>query len=121
MCDRACDQPGLKQEWLSNPDPLANRYYAYLGGGFGTVHLHNDSPHAKGTVVMLKDSYSHPVALMLAERVTDLYLIDERGFDGDSVSAYLDEVDADGVVVLHNQVTLLSRAFNSDVWLNAGD
>lgn len=121
MCAEACDQPGLKQEWLTNPDPDANRYYAFLGGGFRTMHLHNDSPHARGTVVMLKDSYSHPVALMLAERVTDLYLVDERGFEGEAFGDYLREVDADGVVVLHNQVTLLSQAFNSEVWRNAGD
>jgi len=120
MCDEACDEPGLKQQWLSNPDPLANRYYAFLGGGFRTMHLHNDSPNAHGTVVMLKDSYSHPVALMLAERVTDLYLVDERGYDGAPFGQFVREVDADAVVVLHNQVTLLSKAFERDVWREAG-
>jgi|GEM_PF-1779203 len=119
MCADACDQPTLKEQWLSNPDPMTNRYYAFLGGGFRTMHLHNDSPHASGTIVMLKDSYTHPVALMLAERVTDLYLVDERGFDGRSVTDFLAEVDADAVVVMHNQVTLLSRAFNRDVWTDA--
>lgn len=119
MCgDDTCDRPGLVEEWLANPDPAANRYYAFLGGGFRTMHLHNDSPQARGTVVMLKDSYAHPVALMLAERVTDLYLIDERGFDG-SIPDFVREVDADAVVVMHNQVTLLSRAFNSDLWAEA--
>ena len=58
-------------------------------------------------------------ALMLAERVTDLYLVDERGYDGDALADYIREVHADGVVVMHNQVTLLSRAFNRDVWRDA--
>jgi hypothetical protein len=120
MCtDDGCDEPGLKEEWLSNPDPLANRYYAFLGGGFRTQHLHNDSPNAHGTIVMLKDSFSHPVALMLAERVTDLYLVDERGYDGPALADYVREVDADAVVVLHNQVTLLSQAFNRELWRDA--
>jgi hypothetical protein len=121
MCADACDEPGLKTEWISNPDPTANRYYAFLGGGFQTIHLHNDSPHASGTIVMLKDSYSHAAALALAERVTDLYLVDERGFTGQSVADFVAEVDADAVVVMHNPVSLLSRAFNRDVWRNAGD
>jgi hypothetical protein len=117
--DDACDEPGLQEQWLNNPDPLANRYYAFLGGGFRTQHLHNDSPSAHGTVVMLKDSFSHPAALMLAERVTDLYLVDERGYDGEALAEFIGEVDADAVVVLHNQVTLLSQAFNRDVWRDA--
>jgi hypothetical protein len=118
LCDETCDSPTVLDSWLTNPDPAANRYYTFLGGGFRTMHLHNDSPYASGTVVMLKDSYSHPVAVMLAERVTDLYLVDERGFDG-NFADYVRDVDADAVVVMHNQVTLLSQAFNSDVWSQA--
>ena len=57
---------------------------------------------------------------MLAERVTDLYLVDERGYDGAPFGQFVREVDADAVVVLHNQVTLLSKAFNRDVWREAG-
>jgi len=122
MCDGGtCAASMIYSPALTNSAPDTNRYKAFLNAGFAPIHLHNDSPGARGTIVIIKDSYAHPVALMLAERAKDVYLIDERGWNGGPLGRYITSVHADAVVVIHNQVSLLSQAFNRGVWREAGN
>jgi len=116
-----CDESVIYAPALTDPDTHTNRYKAFLNGGFAPQHLHNSSPTAQGTIVMLKDSYGHPVAMKLAEQARDIYLVDERGWDGQPLAEFVEDVDADAVVMIHNQVSTLSQAFDRDVWRNAGD
>lgn len=116
-----CSGDPIASEWLAAEDIATNRFYAYLDRFYGNRHLHNDSPDAQGTIVMLGDSYSTPVAIELAERFTDLYLIDERFADDVPLSTILEETQPDAVVILHNQVSLLSEAFDRDVWRSAAE
>lgn len=120
LCDAdECETAPIFSSWLDDPRWDANRYKAFLGQGFDTVHLHNDSPGATGTVVMLKDSFSHLAAIQLAERVEDLYLVDERGTDAQTVPDLVEQVGADAVLVVHNQESLLSSAFDREKWRGA--
>lgn len=116
-----CSGPVIIERYLNLAAADTNRYRAFVGGTFDVQHLHNDDPSARGVVVMLADSYGGPVTVRLAERFTDLYVIDERKWDGGPLGAFIDSVDADAVVVLHNPVSVLSQAFNRDVWRDAGD
>lgn len=116
-----CGLSPINEDWLTDPDRETNRYRAFLGGTTGLMHLHNDDPDAKGTIVMFSDSYGMPVGVRLGERVKDLYFIDERKWTGGPVGRFITDVDADAVVVLHNPVTVLANVFNRDVWRDAGD
>jgi len=116
-----CGLSPLNRDWLTNPQREANRYRAFLGGTSGLMPFHNDDPAARGTIVILSDSFGAWPAARLAERATDVYFIDERKWTGGPVARFVEKVDADGVVVLHNPVTLLSRAFDRDVWRSAGE
>lgn len=121
ICDGdTCAASMIYSQALSDPATDTNRYKAFLNAGFAPMHLHNDSPDAHGTIVIVKDSYAHPVAMMLAERASDVYLIDERGWDGKPLGQFISSIDADAVVLMHNQVSLLSQAFNRSVWRDAG-
>lgn len=121
ICDDAtCSTPVIATQYLTHPEKLTNRYRAVLGEARPQVHLHNDDPAAAGTIVMLTDSYGLPVALKLAERASDVYIVDERKWDGGPVGKFVTDVDADAVVFLHNHVSVLSLDFNMDVWRTAG-
>lgn len=117
--DGACDRPLMAQSWIDDPTWNANKYRAFLGGGFDSIHLHNESAAVDTSVVMLKDSFSHYVAMMLSERVRDLYLVDERGWSGPPLARFVRDVDAAAVIVAHNPVTLVSQDFALDVWADA--
>ncbi|MFV0634380.1 DHHW family protein [Demequina sp.] len=117
ICDGDdCSQVPIVAEYLEDPDPYANRYNAWIGGDDGLVHLHNDDTAAEGTVVLIKDSYGNALAPYLAERVTDLYVIDERHYGGAALGDFFAQIGPDAVVTMHNQVSLLSRNFESSVW-----
>jgi len=118
--EQSCDGSTIFSSWFEDPQWDVNRYKGFLGQGFDPVHFHNDAAHAQGTLVLLKDSFSHLVAMQLAEQVSDLYLVDERGWEGGPLAAYVQDVNADAVVVAHNQASLLSAAFNRTVWSDAG-
>ena len=119
--DTACGLSPIDRSFLTGPKLELNRYRAFMGGTTGLMHLHNEDPAAKGTLVLFSDSYGTPAAIRLGERTRDLYFIDERKWTGGPVGRFVDEVDADAVVVLHNPVTVLAKVFNRDVWRDAGD
>ena len=116
-----CEKPLVARSWIDDPTWDANKYRAFLGGGFEAIHLHNENAAVDTSVVMLKDSFSHYAAMLLSERVRDLYLVDERGWQGAPLATFVSDVDAAAVVVAHNPVTLLSSDFDLGVWANAGD
>ena len=116
-----CGLSPINVDWLTDSAIDTNRYRAFLGGTTGLMHLHNDDPAAKGTLVLLTDSFGTPVAIRLGERARDIYIVDERKWTGGPVARFVTDVDADAVVVLHNPVTVLAQAFNRDVWSGAGD
>lgn len=118
--DEVCDKPLVARSWIDDPVWDANKYRAFLGGGFDNIHLYNENAAVDTSVVMLKDSFSHYAAMLLSERVRDLYLVDERGWEGPPLATFVADVDAAAVIVAHNPVSLLSADFDLDVWAHAG-
>lgn len=104
----------------NSKDLYANRYAAYLGGDVGYQQLINDSPSAKGTIVVLKDSYGLPLVTYLAQKAHRVVAIDERKYKGEELRSLFKKIHPDAVVVAHNTRTLLGDStFDPRLWVDA--
>jgi hypothetical protein len=114
-----CSTPTFATKRATDPDPYANRYKAFLGGDLAYQRLENPDPAARGTIVMLKDSFGDALGTYLAERVKTLITIDERHYAGKEIKDLVADVDPDLVLVVHNQVTVLANPeFDSTAWVD---
>jgi hypothetical protein len=114
-----CDQATFEQDKARDKDPYANRYRAFMGGDFGYQRSENPDPAARGTVVLLRDSFGGAMSTYLAERVKTLITIDERHYRGKDIRALVAERHPDLVIVMHNQVSMLgNKQFDSGAWVD---
>jgi hypothetical protein len=120
ICARGgCDRPTFVTAAARNPDPYYNRYRAFLGGDFGYQRIVNSDPAAKGTILLLKDSFGDALSVYLAERVKTLITIDERHYRGKDIREVAAEQKVDLMIVMHNQVSMLgNRRFDSRAWVD---
>ncbi|GIG55176.1 DHHW family protein [Demequina activiva] len=118
--DDACDAPLINTYRLEEDSLYANRFRVFLGGDSGYLRIVNDEAPSDTTVLLLKDSYGNPFSVYLAERVSELHVVDERHYRGDlEIAELAEEVGADVVMVLHNQVSLLGvTRFDSTSWVD---
>lgn len=115
--DGTCKDPFITKIARAK-DPYTNRYAAYLGGDVGFQDLRNPSPQARGTVLVLKDSYGLPLVTYLAQRAARVVSVDERKYSGTSIAALVAEVKPDLVLVAHNGRTLLGDpSFDPSNWV----
>ena len=115
VCNRATFLPGRARD----RDPYANRYVAFMGGDLGYQRSENPDPQARGTVILLRDSFGGALSTYLAERVKTLITIDERHYRGKDIRELVAERRPDLVVVMHNQVSLLgNKKFDSGAWVD---
>jgi hypothetical protein len=104
----------------NSKDLYANRYAAFLGGDVGYQQLINDSPDAKGTIVILKDSYGLPLVTYLAQKAHRVVAIDERKYKGEELRSLFKKIKPDAVLVVHNTRTLLGDStFDPKLWVDA--
>ena len=102
----------------SSSDPYANRYAAFLGGDYGYQELVNSSPAARGTVLVLKDSYGLPLVTYLAQRARHVVAIDERKYRGPAIRQLVRRLRPDLVIIMHNERTLLGDpGFDPRTWV----
>jgi hypothetical protein len=114
-----CDRPTFVQARANDPDPYANRYTAFMGGDLGYQRSENPDPAARGTIVLLRDSFGGALSTYLAERVKTLITIDERHYRGQDIRTLVAARHPDLVIVMHNQVSVLgNRLFNSGAWVD---
>jgi hypothetical protein len=120
LCTRdSCTAPTFLRRRAKDPDRYANRYVAFMGGDVGLQQTRNEDPQARGTILMIKDSFGNALATYLAERVSRLVTVDERHYDGVELRDLVRQVNPDLVVVVHNQVSVLGNVrFDSRVWVD---
>lgn len=115
VCDRATFLLGKARDG----DPYANRYRAFMGGDHAYQRTENPDPEARGTIVLLRDSFGGALSTYLAERVKTLITIDERHYRGEDIRDLVAERHPDLVVVMHNQVSMLgNKKFDSQAWVD---
>jgi hypothetical protein len=116
--DGSCGDPVFPKYALAS-DLYANRYAAFLGGDQAMQTLVNTDPRAKGTIVILKDSYGLPLVTYLAQRVHKVIAIDERKYTGPDLATLFAKERPNAVVVMHNIRTLLGDAsFDARAWVD---
>ena len=118
--DTDCDAPLINTYRLEEDSQYASRFRVFLGGDVGYLRLINDDAPSDTTVLLLKDSYGNPFSMYLAERVKEVHVVDERHYTGElEMSELAEDVGADVVMILHNQVSLLGTSrFDSTSWVD---
>ncbi len=87
-------------EYLGKKD----KYSYYLDGNHGLTEIVSNS-EGKGTLLIIKDSYSHCFAPMTLGNYEKVYLVDFRYFNM-SITQFIQQYRVTDVLVLYNAVTL---------------
>lgn len=85
-------------------DELRNHYAYYYGGDYGEILLDNGSSHGRNLLV-IADSYSNPINLLLASHFDQTCIIDLRYYQQDmgkpfDVNAYIREHNIDTLLMM---------------------
>lgn len=72
----------------------ADKYFSYLHGNLGLVHVHNKNNENGPKVLFIKDSLAVPLATFLSTVCSDVYLIDPRYYKED-IPKFANETDLD--------------------------
>lgn len=76
-----------------------DKYSAFLGGNQPLCVIKNKAIPDGGKILLVRDSYSDSLAPFLAQRFSEVHLMDLRHYHG-SVSGYAEEQQVDEIVVL---------------------
>lgn len=85
-------------------DELRNHYAYYYGGDYGEIRI--DNGHSRGrNLLVIADSYSNPINLLLASHYDQTYIIDTRYYEKDisipfEVNQYITDYDVDTMLML---------------------
>lgn len=82
---------------------MKDKYSYYLDGNHGLTEIHSNS-EGKGTLLIIKDSYSHCFAPMTVGNYEKVYLVDFRYFNM-PISQFMMQYRVTDVLVLYNAVT----------------
>lgn len=82
---------------------VKDKYSYYLDGNHGLTEIVTDSKE-KGTLLIIKDSYSHCFAPFTAAHFSRIYLVDFRYFNM-PISRFISQYKITDILVLYNAVT----------------
>ena len=82
---------------------MKDKYSYYLDGNHGLTEIYSNS-EGKGTLLIIKDSYSHCFAPMTVGNYEKVYLVDFRYFNM-PISQFMMQYRVTDVLVLYNAVT----------------
>lgn len=79
----------------------SDKYQVFLDGNHSVVKIHNPDAAGKGSIMVLRDSYSHCLGPMLAESYETVVLVDMRSYS-DSVAELYEQEQFDDVLVCYS-------------------
>jgi hypothetical protein len=114
ISDSSCSDPIFDTEKAMNPDVYTNRYETFLGGDNGIDDLRGNGV---GTYIVLKDSFGASFVPYFAAGAKRVVAIDERYYKGESLEKLISEVKPDGLIFMHNQLTMSTfTGHEMDAW-----
>lgn len=100
-----------KPDILNSEDVEANKHAAYFEWDYGNLIIKNHLAENDTKIMLIKDSYSLPLAAFLSTCVSELHMIDMREA-GTSPTQYIAENDIDMVIVLYNAEGFENKMFD---------
>ncbi len=82
-----------------------DKYSMFLNNIHPLIEITNNSEGAKGSLVLIKDSYANCLVPFLAEHFKTVYVFDTRYYRG-SVSDFINQNGADNTLILYNLNTI---------------
>ena len=97
------ESPLYDRTYLEKKD----KYSSFLGGNQPLCVLKNNGLEDEGKVLIVRDSYTDSLAPFLAQRFSEVHLMDFRQYRG-SLSQYVEENEIDDVLVLFSIPNFIS-------------
>ncbi|WP_174614890.1 DHHW family protein [Virgibacillus ihumii] len=109
ICSKgSCDKKFYVKKYLKSDKVFAPRYKAYLGGSLPKVTVDNPNKPDGRKLLILKDSYAHPMVQFLARNFKEIHMLDQRHNDI-NVYKYVKKHDIDDVLFIHNVNTFINK------------
>ncbi|WP_077324853.1 DHHW family protein [Virgibacillus siamensis] len=105
----SCDREFYVKKYLKSDKVFAPRYKAYLGGSLPKVTIENPNNPDGRKLLVLKDSYAHPMIPFLARNFKEIHMLDQRHNDI-NVYKYANKHNIDDVLFIHNANTLVNKS-----------
>lgn len=78
-----------------------DKYSAFFGGNFSQIKIESDCPDG-GKLLILKDSYANSMIPLLADKFSEIYVVDMRYFHFDKVSELIEQNGIERVLMIYN-------------------
>ena len=89
----------------------ADKYFSYLYGNWGFVHVHNQDNVNGPKLLFIKDSLAVPLAAFLSTICSDIYLLDPRYYKDDMLK-FVNETDLDFIFISFYPQNLIEDFFS---------
>lgn len=89
----------------------ADKYFSYLYGNWGVVHIHNKDKVNGPKLLFIKDSLAVPLAAFLSTVCSDVYLLDPRYYKEDMLK-FANETDLDYIFISFYPQNLTKEFFS---------
>jgi hypothetical protein len=104
----------LHPDLLKTDDIMLNKHAAYFGMDYGNLVIHNNLADNDIKILLVKDSYSLPLAAFLSTAVEEVHMLDVRDEKAPIVETYLNQRQFDIVIICYNADALSETMFNFD-------
>lgn len=97
---------------LLDNDVTANKHAAYFEWDYGNLIIKNNNVNNGIKLLLIKDSFSLPLAAFLSTSVSELHMVDLRDSNGLVPAEYAVQNDFDAVIILYNTEIFDDPMFN---------
>ncbi len=102
----------VKEYILNNDDVTSNKHATYFEWDYGNLIIKNNFQNNDLKVLLIKDSYSLPMAAFLSTVVEELHMIDMRDASTITLLDYVEENNIDIVITMYNTEAFDFTMFN---------
>lgn len=102
----------VKEYILNNDDVTSNKHATYFEWDYGNLIIKNTLQSNDLKVLLIKDSYSLPMAAFLSTVVEELHMIDMRDASTITLLDYVQAHGIDIVIVMYNTEAFNYTMFN---------